>query len=139
MLFFFLSFPPVFTGVFVAPSAHQKQYFSNNVVKRASLNLKREFEISFHRYFSPSNFWWHVFFKESNSCWLIKAKKGLKFCLCCGIFRSIFRTQLNIYKWAFFPKSLQHLAVNYFRKNAVSLMFDWILNVPLARTQALFS
>ena len=47
-------------------------------------------------------------------------------------YRSVFRTQSNIYDEGF-------LAVNYLRKKAPSQMFDWILNTPLQYTDKMYS
>ena len=45
--------------------------------------------------------------------------------------KGVFKILSNIYDEAFFRNSLRLKAVNYFRKNARSWMFDWVLNTPL--------
>ena len=45
--------------------------------------------------------------------------------------RSVFRTHSNIYDEAFYENNLWLETVYYFRKNAPSKMFDWVLNAPL--------
>ena len=53
--------------------------------------------------------------------------------------RGTFRTNSNIYDGDFCENSWQLLAVNYFCKNALSEMFDWVLNEAIYCSKSNFS